>query len=475
MAIIASYRAIATIRHVLRKGFNRWGRRSGSTAEAAELAIEAPGLLASLESAPTHWDPEPIAPHGTAASETPSRRPRITRKRIAAVLLALFLMTTGGAYTQKDTLAPRVADTSRNIIGDERTARIESYFFALEDKIDKAKYRVLGGETNPFATDVHVELVPMAKARTVIYYLGDGTHPPASQLTADTLGPVPMQLPKTIALRDNLEAGEGVWTTAGLPRSTPDDMLMAKTFIRPDRSRPYAMVGVLLMDARRIRLHMTAGLSDPGGYRGVKGPGVIPQDALSGLLAAWNGGFKGPHGGFGMYADGTEYVPLRNGLATICVFKDGTIKMGEWGADIAWDPQMSACRQNVILLVQNGEISKRTTEGNDTWGYVQVNSAEFITWRSAVGLTKDGNLIYAAGNSLSAETLARALWAAGAYTAMQLDINSPYVLLGTFFPQSDGSLRPERFMDNMPDSPSRFLRSQERDFMWVTLDESRYR
>jgi hypothetical protein len=176
-----------------------------------------------------------------------------------------------------------------------------------------------------------------------------------------------------------------------------------------------------------------------------------------------------------MYADGTEYVPLRNGLASICVMKDGTIKMGEWGADISWDPNMAACRQNVVLLVQNGEVSKRTGEGNDTWGYVQVNSAEFITWRSAVGLTKDGNLIYAAGNSLSAESLARALWAAGAYTAMQLDINSPYVLLGNFFPQADGTLRSERFMDTMPDSPSRFLRTQERDFMYVTLDETRYR
>jgi hypothetical protein len=176
-----------------------------------------------------------------------------------------------------------------------------------------------------------------------------------------------------------------------------------------------------------------------------------------------------------MYADATEYVPLRSGLATLCVFKDGTLKMGEWGADIAWDPAMSSCRQNAVLLVQNGEVSKRTAEGNDTWGYVAVNSAEFITWRSAVGLTKDGNLIYAAGNSLSAETLAKALWAAGAYTAMQLDINSPYVLLGTFFGQPDGSLRGERFMDSMPDAPSRFLKSQDRDFMWVTLDESRYR
>jgi len=220
---------------------------------------------------------------------------------------------------------------------------------------------------------------------------------------------------------------------------------------------------------------MTAGVADPGGFRGVKGPGLIPTDQYPNLLAAWNGGFKGQHGNFGMYADGTEYVPLRSGLASIAVYKDGTIRMGTWGAGLSWDPNMVAVRQNAVLLVQDGQVSNRTAEGNDTWGYVNVDSAEFITWRSAVGLTKDGNLIYASGNSLSAATLATALQAAGAWTAMQLDINTPYVLLGNFFQQPDGSVKGEKFMDTMSDSPSRFLRTQDRDFMWLTLDESRYR
>jgi hypothetical protein len=30
-------------------------------------------------------------------------------------------------------------------------------------------------------------------------------------------------------------------------------------------------------------------------------------------------------------------------------------------------------------------------------------------------------------------------------------------------------------MDSMPDGASRFLRTQERDFMYLTLDESGYR
>jgi hypothetical protein len=82
---------------------------------------------------------------------------------------------------------------------------------------------------------------------------------------------------------------------------------------------------------------------------------------------------------------------------------------------------------------------------------------------------------FAAGNSLSAASLAQALWAAGAETAMQLDINNPYVLSGLLFPQADGTVKATKFLDSMPDNPLRFLKTQERDFMYVTLDESRYR
>ena len=405
----------------------------------------------------------------------PARTRRITVRRILLAVLLLFVAAGAIAYPERSRFSAQAADFSRNVIGDENTARVESWYFALDDRVAKVKYRVLGGSTNPFSTSaIRVDFVARTP-RTIVYYTGSGAKPPAAQLTADTLGPTPLQLPKTQVLRDNPEPGEGAWTTAGLPRSNPNDMLMAKTFIRPDKSRPYAMVGVLLMDARRIHLNMIAGTGEPGGYRGMKGGGVLPGDAASSLLAAWNGGFKGQHGSYGMWIDGREFVPLRNGLATVAVMKDGSIKLGEYGRDFTRDENTVAVRQNAVLLVDKGEVSRRVGEGNDTWGYVQVNSAEFITWRSAVGITKEGNLLFAAGNSLSAETLAKALWAAGAYMAMQLDINSPYVLLSTFTQQPDGTLKADRFMDNMPDSPSRFLKTQERDFMYITLDESHYR
>lgn len=431
----------------------------------------APPAAAESEDAESEWSPEPFATDGNVS---PVRRPRrISWSRVLAAVFLLGLLAAGGAYSQKERIAPEVADMSRRLIGDERTARIEGWFFKVEDRIDQAKYRLFGGETNPFATrQVRVDFVPKPAAREVFYFVGEG----ASDLPSpDAFMPIPMRPPATRALRENLEAGEGVWTTTGLPLSSPGDPLMMKTFIRPDTSRPYALVGVLLMDHRRIRLHLMGGTEDPGGDLGVRGPGAIAEEHQDEVLVAWNGGFKGPHGGFGMVANGLTYRPLRNGLATLCVKDGGAVVLGEYGRDFTWDDSFSACRQNVILLVDHGEVNNRTAEGNDTWGYVQVNSSEFITWRSAVGVTKDGDLLVAAGNSLSAETLAKALWAAGAEYAMQLDINSPYVLTGLFFRQPDGTTKSEKFMDTMPDTASRFWRTQERDFMYATLDESGYR
>jgi hypothetical protein len=441
-------------------------RSAASTTDTLESVVSPDALAA---------DADDQASVETDEASAPARpRRRLTRRRIALGIAASFILMLGGVYTQKDKISPQVADLSRNVIGDENTAKIESYYFTLQDKMDKVKYRIFGGSTNPFNNDVTVSFVKKPAPRTVVYF-PDSAAGRDAVLTADTLGPAPLQLPKTTRILDTPQAGEGEWTTAGLPRTSPSDMLMAKTFIRPDKSRPYALVGVLLIDSRRVRLNMVAGTEDPGGFRGMKGSGLIPADKQSLLVAAWNGGFKGQHGMYGMLVDGREFVSLRDGLASIAVFADGTIKMGEWGKDLARDENMVAVRQNAVLLVDKGEISKRVNEGNDTWGYVNVNSAEFITWRSAVGLTKDGNLLIASGNSLSAEALARALWAAGAYTAMQLDINTPYVLTSTFFPQPDGSLKAERFMDSMADSPSRFLKTQTRDFMYLTLDETRYR
>jgi hypothetical protein len=118
-------------------------------------------------------------------------------------------------------------------MGDENWAKVESWYFRAEDRLDKLKYRVFGAESNPFHDAVHVEYVPRPEAKTHIYYVGviKGDSAP---LPPEAFSSPPLRLPTTTPLREHPEAGEGVWTTSGLPRSTPNDILMAKTFIRPE-------------------------------------------------------------------------------------------------------------------------------------------------------------------------------------------------------------------------------------------------
>src|SRR5262249_34822748 len=143
-----------------------------------------------------------------------------------------------------------------------------------------------------------------------------------------------------------------------------------------------------------------------------------------------------------------------------------------------WSDDFAAVRQNAVLLVEDGQITRMARDqgtNNNIWGYVAVASQEFITWRSAIGLTENGDLIVAAGNNLSANTLAKGMQAAGAVTAMQLDINTPYVLVSLFFQDPGGKLRANRLMDTMADkNAARFLSKQTQDFMYVVLDETNF-
>jgi hypothetical protein len=161
--------------------------------------------------------------------------------------------------------------------------------------------------------------------------------------------------------------------------------------------------------------------------------------------------------------------------------KDGSIKMGTWGqGDLTQrTDDMVAARQNAYLLVENGEITSAAKDKEadlGTWGAVTRGSANFITYRSAIGLDKDGNLMIADGSSMSALDLAKGMWAAGAVVAMQLDINQNWIETGIAIHYSDGEFRLVPLRDDVivgynyvdPKNP------QGRDIMYVTEDESRF-
>lgn len=403
--------------------------------------------------------------------------PLLTRRRVAsafAVVAVAGAGTLGGLY---HFYPDRTADFLREQFGYDTIFQLEELVFGLQDRFNQAKYSVLGQRAEASADAGE----PVAATS---YALAGGVPEPQPELTHGEQAveqppakPAPMPLPDIQTLGVPLRDGEGAWRIDDLPRTTADEMLMAKATVRPDRARPYSVVQALLFDQRRINLHIVGGTKHPGGDRGVAGPGIIPEEHLPHLLAAWNGGFQGIHGLNSMYgADARgvlrHYRPLVNGFGSVVTYRDGSIRLGAWGRDLELNDDVVAVRQNNILLVDNCEVNPRTREGNQTWGYVRAgDTATFITWRSAIGVTANGDFMAASGNDLSADTLARALWSLGACYAMQLDINRPYVLTTLHYDQPDGSFVTKKPMDQMPTDIGRFTsrRPQERDFFYLTV------
>jgi hypothetical protein len=83
-------------------------------------------------------------------------------------------------------------------------------------------------------------------------------------------------------------------------------------------------------------------------------------------------------------------------------------------------------------------------------------------WRSAVGVDRHGNLIYAAANDQTVGSLAAIMIRAGAVRAMELAINTYWGELH-HLPHS-GAGDPATLLPEMDRSPSRYLSPDDRDF-----------
>ena len=51
------------------------------------------------------------------------------------VFTAFLIMGIAVAYTHKNQYTDRLANFSRSVIGDENTARVESWYFAVQDRL----------------------------------------------------------------------------------------------------------------------------------------------------------------------------------------------------------------------------------------------------------------------------------------------------------------------------------------------------
>jgi hypothetical protein len=162
--------------------------------------------------------------------------------------------------------------------------------------------------------------------------------------------------------------------------------------------------------------------------------------------------------------------PLVNGGATLVIRPDGVATVGVWGRDVQMSPDVAYARQNLSLIVDNGQPVPDIASSNfGKWGATLGNKV--AVWRSAVGVTANGALVYAGGNALSAPAMASVMARAGAVRAMELDINSAWVDFFTYGPPALGqppdALAVTKLLPDMQAATNRYLTANSRDFVAI--------
>ena len=196
------------------------------------------------------------------------------------------------------------------------------------------------------------------------------------------------------------------------------------TFLR-DATYTSEVNGIASIDQRLVRFSLRPGTEDPGAANwGV--PDYIPAGQRAGLLATFNGGFKLDSAGGGFYLNGIHHGSLVNGAASVVYYKSGQVKIGEWGRDFTMSSSIAGVRQNLKLLVDHGKVAADASSDVTTnWG--ATLGGGYYVWRSGIGITKDGRVIYVYGPALNAQDLGELLQPAGAVEGMQMDINPAWM------------------------------------------------
>jgi Phosphodiester glycosidase len=218
------------------------------------------------------------------------------------------------------------------------------------------------------------------------------------------------------------------------------------------------------MDTMLLRTVLVVGLQEPGAPQ--TWGAQVPISARPALVAALNSGFKIDSALGGVYTEGQMVHPLVDGAASLVIDKRGRASVGAWGRDFQLSPDIASVRQNLSLIVDNGQPAAGLPS-NDNGALGRDRGQQGVRGRSGVGVDRNGGLVYVAGPGLSAVTLAVLLQRAGAVRAMELDINSEWVSAFTFDqtdPANPAAVLGVKLLPDMSRAGDRYLVPGERDF-----------
>ncbi|WP_298334491.1 phosphodiester glycosidase family protein [Ferrimicrobium sp.] len=260
---------------------------------------------------------------------------------------------------------------------------------------------------------------------------------------------------------------EGQWTPEGpLIDGSP---ALYVTLMRPDKVHTSLVAGVAWMDPHLVSFLQYAGAQEPPGGGAWPYMAPIQGSQANNLVAAFNSGFRMSDAQGGYYAYGRMAVPLRNGAASFVVNAQGTATVEQWTHGQNVPSSIKVVRQNLVPLVESGKINPVVYSSNyQVWGTTVGN--QVLVWRSGVGVTSNGAIVYVSGPGLSVPSLARLLQRAGAVNAMELDINSAWTNFFYFNHTLGAPASPTngyRLVYNMERPPQRYFEGTARDFVAV--------
>jgi hypothetical protein len=257
-------------------------------------------------------------------------------------------------------------------------------------------------------------------------------------------------------------AGEGQYKTL---QTVNNDAVIQVTYVRPDKVHTSYLAAVVWMSGKQTRFILHPGSTDPGHLQRWKQKPRLINKSGTGLLAAFNSGFKLTDSQGGYYENGRGSHPLVDGAASLVIYKDGHANIGAWGVSDTMTSGVASVRQNLKLLIDNGQISPNIdTAVKSNWG--STLGGTFFVWRSGIGITANGDFVYVIGDTLSAKTLAQILKRAGAVRAMQLDINKLWPSYYWYTPDGKGALVSHKVL-NFERPTNRYFTTNNRDFYAV--------
>jgi hypothetical protein len=268
--------------------------------------------------------------------------------------------------------------------------------------------------------------------------------------------------PRVAAVIHPVLHGEGVWRPAGAAAGARPPVLL--TTFRSDPEYPKFVAGVAWIDGGRTRLNYVPGTAEPPEPLAHRGNGEVPPSQRRRLVATFNGGFPLETSNAGLIYRGKVREAMVDGVATIVEYRDGRVDIVRWHRGTGAPRNIWFAKQNLPPIVYEGRLNPNLSDGPE-WGET-VNNAIRV-WRSGLGIDHHGNLLYAAANYQTVESLAKILQRAGAVRALELDINEDWTSFITY--RHPGASDPSNLLPEMYRSPERYLVPDERDFFSVYL------